>query len=232
MENQLDADAMCDRGYSLYEQGKNGEAEQWLRKAASAGHADAMLGLAVVLLEQGKNGEAEQWARKGAATGGTDAMAGLGVVLYLQGKYDEAEQWLRKGAATEDPFTMNVLGRCLLEQGSKTHSEFKRDRDEAEQWFRKAAVGGDADAMHNLGLLMFVKGNLAEAWRWRRKRAAAGMRMQPTFRHKGSGLHQSWFLGWEWNTGGGSARAYVTEKGEEAAELAEIARQMHDLGPH
>lgn len=51
-------------GKLLDEQGREGESEQWWRKAAVAGDLGAMIRLADLLLKRGKWREANRWQRK------------------------------------------------------------------------------------------------------------------------------------------------------------------------
>jgi TPR repeat protein len=145
--------------------------------------------------------------------------------LRDQGKFGEAEQVLRQAAATGDPDATTYLGVVLGDQGKL---------GEAEQVLRQAAATGHRKAMLFLGALLREQGNKREAWQWWRKAAASGVRgVRPTVRHKGSGLNQSWSMGWKLDAGGGSARRQVAEMGEEAAELAgEIAHDHGDHGHH
>jgi TPR repeat protein len=50
-------------------QGRDEEAEPWLRKAATAGNRFGMEGLARLLAQQGRAEEAEPWLRKAATAG-------------------------------------------------------------------------------------------------------------------------------------------------------------------
>jgi tetratricopeptide (TPR) repeat protein len=80
------------------EQGKEGQAVQWYRKAADAGNVAAMVNLGTLLAEQGEEDQAMQWYRKAADAGDADAMVNLGTLLAEQGEEDQAVQWYRKAA--------------------------------------------------------------------------------------------------------------------------------------
>jgi TPR repeat protein len=240
MENQPgDADA-DDLGVKLYEQGKVGEAEQWWREAAAAGDTDAMYYLGILLYRQGKKDEFEQWWRKAAAAGDAEVMFFLGVRLYEQGKKDEGEQWLRKAAAAGDAEAMGVLGDLLIYQAEATAEHGRISGrgvylvDEAEQWLRKSVAAGNARSMYYLGTVLRMQGKKDEAKKWRREAAAAEVLpwWRPRFYRIGSGLHQSWVYGPKLSKGGGSARQWVTETGEKAADLADgIAGANQNPGP-
>ena len=60
-------DAMYNLAAVLYQQGNKGETEQWLRKAAAAGHAAAVYSLGALLHEQGRKSEAKRWLKAAAA---------------------------------------------------------------------------------------------------------------------------------------------------------------------
>ncbi len=87
---------MYARGFLRYEQGEEGEAEQWLRKAAAAGHAQAMYNLGALLYKPGSGVEAEQWWRKAAAAGDADGTYCLAGLLHEQGRRREAKQWAKQ----------------------------------------------------------------------------------------------------------------------------------------
>jgi TPR repeat protein len=169
--------------------------------------------------------KAKQYLGKAAAAGDADAMALLGQRLHEEGNLAEAEQWLGKAAAAGFTDAVPLLGLTVHEQGRSA---------EAEQMLRKAAAIGHPKSMLALGTMLRDQGRKAEAWQWVRKAAAAGvLGLRPTMRHKGSGMHQTWFMGWRWEAGGGSARQQVTEMGEKAAEIGdEIGREHGDHGQH
>jgi TPR repeat protein len=93
------SEKMFRRGNKQYNQGNYGEAKEWWRKAADAGHVVAMSNLGSLLGKQGKEDEAEPWLRKAAVAGDANAMYNLGVLAHHRGKDDEAEQWAHRAAA-------------------------------------------------------------------------------------------------------------------------------------
>jgi TPR repeat protein len=70
----------------LGEQGEEGQAVQWYRKAADAGDVAAMVSLGALLRKQGKEDQAMQWYRKAADAGDAGAMVNVGALLAEQAR--------------------------------------------------------------------------------------------------------------------------------------------------
>jgi len=194
-----DATAMLDLGAALVREEKFTQSRLWLEKSAAAGNAGAMCGLGK-LYAAGKGvaynrQEGLRWIKKAAAAGypeamviledidslqklalagDTDAMWKLGVWYDGRKDYIEARLWFEKLSAAGDEDGMCALGKYL-----RTGKGGPEDTKRGDQLIRKAAEMGHAEGMLILGAsYRYARGgesrDLAQAWRWWEKAAAAG----------------------------------------------------------
>ncbi|CAL9440482.1 tetratricopeptide repeat protein [Streptomyces sp. enrichment culture] len=125
--------------------------EEWLRKAADAGHTAAAADLGSALADRGDTREAIRYLEKAAEAGDARAMTRLGRLLQIQ-----ATTWLARAAAADDSeaylytqaFTVAnpqagfLLARLLEEEGREKEAAF---------WMRWAAHAGHPGAVEAVG---------------------------------------------------------------------------------
>lgn len=121
--NPRDANLLCDRGYSLYLQGKHGDAEQHLRRAIEAdpGCARAHNNLGLLL---GRQGRTEEALTHFAAAGGSRAVcqANLAFARALEGRLDEARSHYAAALAAEPGSKTAAHGLALVEASDRKNA--------------------------------------------------------------------------------------------------------------
>ncbi|MGN6291303.1 MAG: tetratricopeptide repeat protein [Chitinophagaceae bacterium] len=166
--NEINAQSLLDKGYSLDTTGKYVEAMQHYQKAAALGNLWAQNNIGV-LYENG-NGvkqshtEALKWYSKAAGSGLALAQRNLGD-LYESGNgvkqsYTEAVKWYQKAAEQGDDEAQYRLGSIYTGRYAYAGSPgFTADFTEAVKWYQKAAEQENTDAMNALaGLYEFGNG--------------------------------------------------------------------------
>ncbi len=158
-----------------------GQAGDWMRAAAVAGHAGAQESVGRSCIEgAAKNWPcAIEWLGRAARAGRTSAMPAMGWTLAnqpaaVEDDYRQAMNWYERAAGAGDVFAMNNLA-ALLERGP----EILRNASSARRWYGAAARTGFAPAQYNLGRLLAAgiggAADRAEAAEWLRKAAATGV---------------------------------------------------------
>ncbi|WP_157545448.1 tetratricopeptide repeat protein [Hamadaea tsunoensis] len=112
-----DADAMFALAQALEKGGREGEAGQWLRRAADQGQPGAMNKLGVLLNATGDHEAAERLYRQAAEQEHLAATTNLGLLLLRAGNAAEAEAWLTKATQGGEPIAQRELIRLLVSQG-------------------------------------------------------------------------------------------------------------------
>lgn len=159
----------------------SGQAADWMRAAAVAGHAGAQESVGRSCIEDAaKNWPcAIEWLGRAAQAGRTTAMSAMGWTLSNQpaaaeDDYRQAMNWYERAASAGDLFAMNNLA-ALLERGP----DILRNAGGARRWYGAAARTGFAPAQYNLGRLLAAgiggAADSVEAAEWLRKAAAAGV---------------------------------------------------------
>ncbi|CAL9293731.1 tetratricopeptide repeat protein [Streptomyces sp. SudanB25_2051] len=136
---------------AMYRLARLTDDEEWLRKAADAGHTAAAADLGGALADRGDTREAIRYLEKAAEAGDARAMTRLGRLLQIQ-----ATTWLARAAAADDSeaylytqaFTVAnpqagfLLARLLEEEGREKEAAF---------WMRWAAHAGHPGAVEAVG---------------------------------------------------------------------------------
>ena len=159
----------------------SGQAADWMRAAAAAGHAGAQESVGRTCIEStAKNWPcALEWLGRAAHAGRTTAMAAIGWTLANQpaaseDDYRQAMNWYERAGGAGDLFAMNNLA-ALLERGP----EILRNPAGARRWYGAAARAGFAPAQYNLGRLLAAgiggATDRAEAAEWLRRASASGI---------------------------------------------------------
>jgi tetratricopeptide (TPR) repeat protein len=156
-DDDLDVDALIDRGCELADLGDHEQAVVLFRRAAAGGDAVALFDLGNSLSALGRWDEAVTAHQQAADAGEDDAWLNLAHVLGRLGRWDEAERAARRAIDVGDPNGWAVLGETLRAQGRPA---------QAEQLFRTAAGRGDASAALELAYEMRESGRHLEAWHW------------------------------------------------------------------
>ncbi|WP_124728334.1 tetratricopeptide repeat protein [Staphylospora marina] len=177
-----DATAMFSLGLGMLAgdiPGEQDEGNEWIRRAAEAGHLDARLFEVHRLVEEGENPqEGLALLRENVASGHGPSITVLGWYLISGGPVEpdpvEGVRLLRQAAELEEVPAMFHLARCLL-AGLGCHP----DPAEAERWLLRAADKGDGQAMDTLAHLylsgVYGPEKAAEGETWLRRAAEAGL---------------------------------------------------------
>nr|WP_223287215.1 tetratricopeptide repeat protein [Halomonas elongata] len=118
-----DTEAMVALNYVYRALDEDGEAEDWLEKAAEQGNpeAQARLGKYILdgqgwyFLESRRLEAAEEWFRKAAEQGYVPAMDALSAVLSNLERYEEAWEWTVKSSEGGDLNGRKWLANCYLD---------------------------------------------------------------------------------------------------------------------
>jgi TPR repeat protein len=124
-------------------------AMQYLRRAASAGHADAQYLLGYILDKAGENETAMGYYQAAFDNGNADAAIELGT-MYSSGdgverNLESARSWYEKAAAAGNNRALEVLARAYLDGGLG----LKQDEARARELLGRAADNG-SDAARGL----------------------------------------------------------------------------------
>jgi TPR repeat protein len=129
----------------LDDQGRPGQAEEWLRESAGAIGAVGPGVLAEWQERHGRIGEAEDSYRRAAEQGSTRSMNNLAGLLLARGRAAEARPWLQKAAEGGFSEAMNNLAVIELERGN---------RAEVAGWLLQAAATENDAALEPLRQLV------------------------------------------------------------------------------
>lgn len=155
-------DAAFNLALVLHDRGADGEAEQWCRVAAEAGHPVATNNVGYLLDLRNAATEAEGWYRRAAELGYPDAMFNLGLHFEAHGDDAAAQRWFRNAADAGVADGAHALGMLAERRG---------DDVTAECWFRRA--GALPAARCALGRLLERRGTALEIQHWQAVAAAA-----------------------------------------------------------
>lgn len=115
-----DPDLLCDRGYSLYLQGRTEEAERHLRRAIAVQPdcARARNNLGLLL---GRQGRADEAMAQFAAAGGSpaDCQTNLAFAMAVEGRRDEARASYAAALAAEPNSEIAAKGLALVEKSRR-----------------------------------------------------------------------------------------------------------------
>jgi len=164
-DDDLDVDALIDRGCELADLGDHEQALWFFRRAAVHGDPVALFDLGNSLDALGREDEAADAFRQAAAAGEDDAWLNLASVLARLGRWADAERAARSALDAGDTKAWTVLGDALEAQGRSV---------EALRTLRSAAERGDARAGLALAHRLLDSGRTLEAWHWAQKAAEAG----------------------------------------------------------
>jgi uncharacterized protein len=152
------------------------QAEEYLRRAAEAGHLEAQHNLAVLLLVQSRAEEARDWVAKVNQTEYREGQHLLGLLHWRLGEFSEAANVFEENVDLVADLIATDLARGLMNRG---------DHDRARLWLRRAHEHGTARATFLLGESHDQTDDLAEAehwWRlaWERGSVDAAIRLGET----------------------------------------------------
>ena len=164
-DDDLDVDALIDRGCELADLGDHEQALWFFRRAAVHGDPVALFDLGNSLDALGREDEAADAFRQAAAAGEDDAWLNLASVLARLGRWADAERAARSALDAGDTKAWTVLGDALEAQGRSV---------EALRTLRSAAERGDARAGLALAHRLLDSGRTLEAWHWAQVSADAG----------------------------------------------------------
>ncbi|MBB3677391.1 tetratricopeptide (TPR) repeat protein [Modestobacter versicolor] len=164
-DDDLDVDALIDRGCELADLGEHEQAVVLFRRAAVGGDPVALFDLGNSLSALGRWAEAVEVHREAADAGEDDAWLNLAHDLRRLGRWAEAEHAARQAVDCGDPNGWAVLADTLRVQ---------RGAAEAERQLRGAAGRGNASAALELAYDLRESGRQLEAWHWVQVAADAG----------------------------------------------------------
>jgi tetratricopeptide (TPR) repeat protein len=164
-DDDLDVDALVDRGCDLADLGDHEQAVVFFRRAAASGNSVALFDLGNSLGALGRWDEAVAAYRQAADAGADAAWVNLAYALAELGRWEESERAARRALDRGDPNGWSALGEALEGQGRAA---------EAERSFRVAAARGDVPAALELAYLLWKSGRQLEAWHWAQFAADAG----------------------------------------------------------
>lgn len=138
------------RGWGTKEQ--RGQAMEWYRRAADAGHTRSMVRIGNLLNRPPPDGaptEAVHWFRRAAELGNASGMVFLGFA-YREGTgvacdNEKAVDWFIKAVEAGDTHSMIHVGRM--------YSRHLHDPEEAMRWFLRAAEAGQTESHLELAFL-------------------------------------------------------------------------------
>jgi tetratricopeptide (TPR) repeat protein len=178
-DDDLDVDALIDRGCELADLGDHEQAILFFRRAAASGDAVALFDLGNSLSALGRWEEAVTAHQQAGDAGEDDAWLNLAYALAELGRWDESERAARRALDSGDPNGWTALGEALTGQGRAA---------EAERTFRVAAARGDAGAALELAYVLRDSSRQLEAWHWAQVAADAG-----------SAVALGTLASWRWN---------------------------------
>jgi tetratricopeptide (TPR) repeat protein len=164
-DDDLDVDALIDRGCELADLGDHEQAIVLFRRAAASGDAVALFDLGNSLSALGRWEESVAAHQQAADAGEDDAWLNLAYALAELGRWEESERAARRALDCGDRNGWTALGEALTGQGRAA---------EAERTFRVAAARGDADAALELAYVLRDSARQLEAWHWAQVAAEAG----------------------------------------------------------
>ncbi|MFF2899423.1 tetratricopeptide repeat protein [Streptomyces sp. NPDC057966] len=149
----------------MHDQGRNAEAEWWLRAAAEHGHGEALHTLGVLLAQRKQYQESERWLWEAVHQHIDGAEEFLESVIRLREITQDVEE-LRNEARNGDWDAAFALAELL-----RSLDELK----EAERWWHRAAHAGHPEATLRHGFLLFVvRGEHEDGKPWLRLAANSG----------------------------------------------------------
>jgi TPR repeat protein len=164
-----DVSAAARLGHLLFADDHAGEAEAWLRQAASGGDPVSAYTLGMLidpdgtLIERDRDRAQESlaWFRRAATGGDIYGATTMGIRLRQHGRDDAALPWLEEAIERgADAMAAHTLGRIY---------DDRRDLARAEQWERFAARRGDVRAAYDLGRILKNRGERDQSIFWLRQ---------------------------------------------------------------